>query len=197
MRQTQGVLVVLLLLAASAASAQERPPEPGERVRLQAPRLDEHRIRGRIVGIQGDTLVLDAEARPSMWERVFRVPIGGKPPGRLHVPLDSITSLEVARGKKSNWPAAFAAGAVIGGGATLLGAAAYGSSGPCVATEDPDCGDGRSLVLAGVAVTAVTVVAFGLFAKTDRWVDVTPARTRLTVAPTPGRGVAVALSIRF
>jgi hypothetical protein len=196
-RQTQGVLVVLLLLAASAASAQERPPDPGERVRLKAPRVDAHPIRGRLVEIDESALILDAEAKPSVWERVFGVPLGGEPPRRLHVPLDAVRTLEVARGKKSNWPAAFAAGAVIGGGATLLGAAAYGSSGPCVATEDPDCGDGRSLVLAGVAVTAVTVVAFGLFAKTDRWVDVTPARTRLTVAPTPGRGVAVALSIRF
>jgi hypothetical protein len=192
---TRVVLPVLLLLAPSTGAEETRPLEPGERIRLKAPSIAKAEIHGRVVGIDGSTLVLDAEARPSTWERIFDVPIGSKPPGRLYVPLRSVTSLEVARGKKSNWLAAFGAGAAVAGLAVLLAGFSYGTAAAC--GIDESCPEESSVVALAAGVGVATALGVGLFAKTDRWVDVTPARARLTIAPVTGRGVAVALSVRF
>jgi hypothetical protein len=194
MRLRRCEALALAALTAASVGAQEQPPQPGERVRLKIPNT--HEVRGRLVEVENDVLVIDAEARdPSFLETLF----GTTPrtPGRVRVPLPAVTTLEVARGKKSNWPLAFGAGAVVGGGAVLLGGAASASYGPCAAAADPHCGDSQSLVIAGVAMAAVATLALGLLVKNDRWVSVTPRKARVTIAPLPGRGVAVAFSLRL
>jgi hypothetical protein len=193
MRLKRCIALALVALTASAVAAERQPPQPGERVRLKIPNT--HDVRGRLVKVENDVLVIDAEARaPSFLETLFGATPGA--PGRVRFPLHSVATLEVARGKKSNWPLALGVGAVVGGGAVLLGGATYASYGPCVTTEDPHCGDSQSLVIAGVAAAAGVAVVLGLLVKDDRWVDVTPPKARVTIAPLPGRGVAVAFSLR-
>jgi len=89
---------------------------------------------------------------------------------------------------------AVGAGAMAGGIALFIGAASNGMAG-CAA--DDSCPDESSVVAISAGVAVATTLAVGLFAKSDRWVDVTPPKPRVTIAPLPGRGVAVVLSVRF
>lgn len=195
-----GISTLLLSFALTVpANPQEQPLEAGEMVRLRAPSLEKGRIRGRLLAIEGRSLVLDAAGKgPSLLERALGV---HRPPERreLRIPLEAVTSLEVARGKKSNWPAAMGMGLAVGGGAALLGGAAYGSYGPCMAPEGASTGDcsheGRDLVVAGMVAGAAVAVGAGLFMKSDRWVQVRPGQIRVTIAPTHGHGVRVAVSL--
>ena len=182
--------LALVFLAESQIAAQEPLLQPGERVRFKAPRIHDGTIRGWVVEIRGDTLIVDAQPWPSFWEEVLEVSVENDAPRRLRVPFDDLTSVKVARGKKTNWLGAVGAGAVTAAFGLFLAGASHG----CCSNDDVD--ETRYYIAAAGLGVAATV-GVGLFMKTDRWVDVTPRRLRVTVAPFPGRGVAVALSLRF
>ena len=184
--------LALAALTAPGVRAEEPPPQPGERVRLKMPKTQE--VHGRLVEIGDDALVVDAEEREESWLDALHgnVLVG---PGRLRVPLSSVTRLEVVRGKRSNWLVAVGAGAGAGGLAYVIGAFSYGTVAAC--GNDESCPSESSVAGVAVGAAVATTLAVGLFARSDRWVDVTPAKARVAIAPLPGHGVAVALSLRF
>jgi hypothetical protein len=184
----------LLFLVAGAVSADERPLEPGERVRVTTSQQRSRRIVGRLVDDDGTRLVVDAEWKPSFADRILE---SDPAPSRrtVEIPWDTVMSLEVARGRRTNWPASLGFGLAAGGMATFLAAAAAGSQAPCAFKTEADCRrQEHELILVGVGLTVATAVGAALFAKTVRWAPAERRQVRLAIAAAPRHGVRVALS---
>jgi hypothetical protein len=89
MRAPRNVLLVAALVFTASVDlfAQQEPPVAlGDRVRVTAPTIDPDQLVGTLVALGADTCVLEVEA-------------GADP---LTLPLASVTSFEVSRGRESN-----------------------------------------------------------------------------------------------
>lgn len=169
----------LLALALAPAGAQTLPSAvgPGARVRVRVDSPPPPRtVTGTVRTLGADTLVL--------------APSDGGPPQTI--PFASMRRLEVSRGRgvvASHVLIGAVAGAAIGG-------VVAGTSGSCAA-DDPWCRFWRSLaVLGGVGVGGVVGAGVGALIKGEKWMTV-PLEHRVSIAPLPGRGMGVAMTVEF
>ena len=186
--------IALTLLALTVATnttlrAQSAPAAVGERVRITTPaQHGQYRYVGSVVGVQGDSLLLQTSgvASPSP------------------VAFGDIRTLEVSLGSHGNVRRGLLYGSVIGAGVgVVLGAATY---------EKPDCagatwfcGDAAphrtaTAVAGGVVGALAGVVVGGIWGAahpSERWVRrALGSGTHVGVVPT-GRGVTAGISARF
>jgi hypothetical protein len=181
MRRFREIVASLLLLQSlPLASAGAQPLSelaPGARVRIRAPGIVAGRYTGTVLSRTADTLVVASSAAAS-----------------ARVPVSSLTSVEVSRGKSRSRGAfkGIAWGASIGLGVGLLTAAALSS--------DPSYGgpDGQSkgeLVAQALGGGAVWGVIIGAIVGSERWVRYDlPARTSLFPI-TPGGGARLGVRV--
>ena len=144
------------------------------RVRFKAPSIAKNRIIGTLVNMTQDTLVIQSR-------RTF-----------FQVPRSEISNLEVGVGKRRNAGKGMKIGAVIGLGVLIP-----------VAIADADMqGDLQGLATALTAVYVslpifIISTFIGAAIKTDKWVEVSPQRLNLSVAPTSTKGLRAALTFNF
>ena len=165
---------LLLFLTSAVGLFGEEPPQdliPGTRVRVTAPALAPKPLVGTIKKLSDDAIELAVKGRDDV----------------ISVPRASVIRLEVSQGRSGR------KGALIGG-ATL---ATVGIVWGAVACHDPS-----SEVYPWVCATIMGVTGLGagggfgaLVGLGERWNELPSDRFRVTLAPTPGRGVA--LSMRF
>jgi len=160
------LLAILVLMSFTGAVAQERPVQPGQRVRVEAPYLGIKRQVAVFEALHGDTLVARADTT-------------------VRYPLPLVTRIEVSRGRRSDpWPSA--------GIGVLLAAVAGGVVGydKCYSNEpgwgpDPDPPDCTALYVLGAGV-AGGVLGWAIgdkLIKTERWEEVPLDRLRVSLVP--------------
>jgi hypothetical protein len=195
MRRSTSLLLPLALLAAlpAAAAAQQdtAPPDgweaPGTRVRVTVPALSRVPILGTVIEMDGERLVMTEEARPD---------------GRLELPLEGIRRLEVSRGERSGRDAALRGartGALMAFGAGLLaGALLDMEAGEIGGTTQVDYVAAlRAGALKGlIAAPAGAIVGVPLGSRSREIFEDSAARPWLGIAPAPGGGAAVSLTLR-
>jgi hypothetical protein len=176
------VVAALVLTAQAALFAQQEPPvAPGDRVRVTAPTVGRDPLVGTLDELRADTCVLWIE--------------GGAEP--LALPLGSVTSLEVSRGRKSNTLAGAGIGLLIGGvGGTTLGLV--------VGLQcEGDCPSPPGLLPAaifggiGAGFGLLIGTAIGAASGTERWEVVDLQSVRVGLTPHGRRGLAVSVSVTF
>ena len=147
----------------------------GTRVRVTAPELDLERYDGTLVAVRGDTLTV----------------------GTVHVPLTSVTRLDVHRGRTGNWRKGAKIGALVG----LPTGLALGVLFQQWCHSIGDVGDPcwvfvpASAVAVGLAGGLVGA-AVGAF-KRDRWEEVPLERLSVSLTPQRDGGFALGFSVRF
>jgi hypothetical protein len=167
------VMMALLAPKAWAAETEESPLTltPGDRVKVEIAG-NRKSLRATIESVTGDDLVLRPE--------------GGADAMRLN--LSQLQTLDVARGRRSQWRK----GAVIG---FIPGALLFGLAGgvlPCIDTYS-DCFAGGWAVtgaLIGGGLTASVGALVGLAFKTDRWERVPTGRAKVSLILAPEKGGA-------
>jgi len=165
-------LVCGLMLAAPATQAEDNPlrVQPGDRVRVTAPTAADKRLVGRAVAVEPAALTLDLDHG-----------------GRVAVPTQAITKLELSRGERSK----AREGALWGAGFGLVGLTVI-----CLDEQS------RSEGWCGAAALSVPVYAglgalIGLAFKTSRWQEVHSERLSVGVGPTKDGGIAMSVALRF
>lgn len=180
--RTQSIWMVTLLMAFTcpgmSAGAQVAELQVGTRVRIRAPSTVAGRLTGVVVARSADSVSVS---------RVDALPIT--------IPVSSLTSLEISRGKNRGRGAG--KGALWGGGVMLLMGAGF-SDRPCkTAQSGATCervSAAESALLAGASGAMIGAV-IGAAVGSERWVRAAlPGRLALTAAPSV-QGLRV--SLRF
>jgi hypothetical protein len=160
-------------LAASATASADGPVTIGDRVRVTAPSVSARPIHGAVGRVGEDMLIV----------------VSQRDGRRIEVPRSRIVRLEVARGTRP----CFARCALLGVGAGVaLGVLL--SNPPSSATQFSI--DGGALA-SSIAVGAALGTLAGLVWRTDKWTTVPGNELALTIGPSSGRGVAVAMKVAF
>ena len=164
---------LLLFLIPALSLFGEEPPQdliPGTRVRVTAPALAPKPLIGTVRTLSDDAIELAVKGRDDM----------------ISVPRASVIRLEVSQGRNRR------KGALIGGAAVATVGIVWGAVG-C-----HDSSDWNSWWCGGILGGAGLVLGGGvgaLVGSGEHWNELPSDRFRVTLAPTPGRGVA--LSMRF
>ena len=151
------------------------------KVRFKAPSLSKKRIVGEVVKMTQDTLLLRKG-------RTF-----------LQVPMSSITNLEVSIGQHRNTGKGFRIGLGVGlaVSTSLFIYAGYLSK---KYKDVPNNIDALAPGLAGVYLGPYIVILstfIGAATKSEKWVEVSPQRLNLSIAPTSTKGLRAALTVNF
>jgi hypothetical protein len=175
------VVSVLLLASLVLATAGAQPFSelaPGARVRIRAPGIVAGRYTGTVLSRTADTLVVASSAAA-----VARVPVS------------SLTSVEVSRGKSRSRGAlkGIAWGAPIGLVVGLLAAAALSSDPNYGGLEETSKGEFVAQSFAGGAIWGAII---GAIAGSERWdrYDL-PTRTSLLFPIIPGGGAGLGVRV--
>ncbi len=175
------ILMVMLVIAAPVyLAAQDPVVAPGSRIRVYAPGINDKRFVGTVVGLNAETLTLDAE----IWhDGVWRP--------RLDVARAEIRTLELSRGRHSKAGKYALIGGLVGT-ATVL-AAVYSCDGYCGGPGD----EGR--VVAGVAIGAGIGAGIGALigasSHSEDWQTVPLDRLRIGPSPVSADGMAASFKI--
>ena len=149
--------------------AEEVPVAAGTKVRLLAPDVVAERIQGTVVETNQESLVVSTEGQP-----------------RLAVPWRAITRLEVSTRQHSHTRKGLLIGAAAGAVLSVVLPKCVNEGCTSDASFDP-----TFAVLYGLG-GGMWGALIGAMVKTDEWNSVP---VRVAVAPTPGRGVRVVMSI--
>jgi hypothetical protein len=172
------LLVAALVLTASVDLFAQQEPliESGDTVKVAVAGVAHE---GIVLALKPDTLLLDV--------RVATAP--------LALPLASVKSLKVKRGRKSRARLGAGIGGLIG-----MGAGAQMGEAFCGSSEDEECIGARlSGGLIGIVALGAIGAAVGSSIKVDRWEEVPLDQLRVgLVRQRNGRlGLAVSLSVAF
>ena len=143
------------------------------KVRVKAPSLTKKRIVGEVVKMTPDTLLIRKG-------RTF-----------LEVPISSISNFEVSIGQRRNAAKGFWIGLGVGLAVTtsLFIYAGY---------QDEYFALGPALAGACLGPSIVILSTFiGAATKSEKWVEVSPQRLNLSIAPTSTKGLRAALAVNF
>ncbi len=180
-----GLLVAALAVAVPSNLYSQDEPQviPGDRVRVLAPSVSPDRLVGTMLAMDPDSCVLDVEGRY-------------KP---VAVPLASLTSLQVSRGKRSLAGPGAVVGMLTGGIAGVsLALSACKVEGACRSNgEDKTVVVALVLGVGGAALGAGVGALLGAFKKVDRWEEVPLDAIRVGPAPNAPGGVAISVSLRL
>jgi len=166
-----------MLLMAGAARSQEGPTmfspiTVGSRIRLLAPTAVTGRIEGMVVQLNGSSLLVAGNDRTP-----------------VSVSRQAITQLEVSTGRHRQTLKGMCIGAGLG--------ALFGVANPCIAMVGCDERNrGEAALIYGLS-GAAWGAGIGALIKRDRWSAVPLDQLRLTLVPTPGRGVSGSVSLSF
>ncbi|HEX6737454.1 MAG TPA: hypothetical protein VF310_04175 [Vicinamibacteria bacterium] len=178
-RLRAGSLAVALFMAGTAAQAQDAglsaTPMVGSRIRFSADGLAGPMVQGQI-------LAEDAET--------WTVVINGQMP--LRVRRDAIRRLDISTARPRQWRRGLIVGAAVG---AAMFAIIGDESDEC--RDLGDCYNRAEMTGAGALGGALWGLGIGALVRSDQWARVSNDGLRLSVAPTPGRGVKAALSIGF
>jgi hypothetical protein len=178
-RSTLTLAIVSTFLVASEARAAEEPGASpvtvGTKVRILAPTVVAGRVEGTVAEMDAKSLLISVD--------------NGTP---VRVSRQAITQLEVSTGRHRKALKGMIIGAGIGAVVFQLNVSnnCQNSIGSCTTSHAAAAGVGA---LAGGAWGA----GIGALFSGDRWSAVPLERVRVSLAPTPGRGVALALSVGF
>ncbi|TFH64763.1 MAG: hypothetical protein E4G90_07440 [Gemmatimonadales bacterium] len=175
------ILVVSLFILASATSAAAQDVlwlKPGAKVRLTVPTLGLNERGGWVQELNGDTLVAHVGV---MHEGRLRLEM-------LHVPMSSITKLDVVTGRKGHW----LEGAGIG---FLIGAAIGLASGDDPSNQWFAYSAGEKALAGGLGFGLIGA-GVGALIKSDKWSEVPLDRIRPRLVAQQD-GVGLGVSLRF
>ena len=172
----------------------QRIKTPNAKVRVHAPVISKRRIIGEVVKMNRDTLVLKLARMPWPQLREITANTVMTQDGQTlyQVPMSSITNLEVSMGRRRNAGKGFGFG--LGLGLTFLIVVRTTDSGA------PGPGRGAALIIIGVggAISLCLLsTLIGIATKYEKWVEVSPQRLNLSIAPTPEKGLRAALTFNF
>ncbi len=195
MRRATLLMAVVVFTPIRVAAGQEVAPAPGARIRISAQGLGARQVVGTVVELRGDSLVFAPQSGHDL----------------ISVSLESLQHLEVSQ-SRSSVGTSILKHAGIG---LLVGATGGALAGPLVLSPAcdvfkkdldtelkclSDLADGairvRAAVLFGVAGGALGAV-IGAIVGRERWEEVARNRIRVSVAPQPNAGIALAVSVRF
>lgn len=148
----------------------------GPRVRLKAPSVSTEWIIGRFSGSTDDTLEVLTER------------------GRVRVRRALVDDFEVSMGRHGNTKKGLAIGLLLGATAAILHKPSD--------TTNADLRGQENLIdayvtLVGVPAMTLAGTLIGFVIETEKWVEVSPSRINLSIAPTRERGLRAALSFNF
>ena len=151
------------------------------KVRVKAPSLSKKRIVGEVVKMTQDTLLLREG-------RTF-----------LQVPMSSITNLEVSLGQRRNTGKGFRIGLGVG---LAVSTSLFIYAGYLSKKYKDVHGNIDALApgLAGAYLGPSIVILstfIGAATKSEKWVEVSPQRLNLSIAPTSTKGLRAALAVNF
>lgn len=143
------------------------------RVRVYAPSIQKGQMVGRLIKMMPDTLVIERG-------RSF-----------YQVPVSSISKFDVSIKQYRNTGKGLIIGLAAGVGVAIL-------------INVPDWGGGDLQGLAELSATVIYVppivvipTLIGAITKSDKWVEVSPQRLNLSLAPTSSKGLRAALTFNF
>jgi hypothetical protein len=182
MRRCREIVVSVLLLGSLPLATVGAQPlselAPGARVRIRAPGIVAGRYTGTVLSRTADTLVVASSAAAA-----------------ARVPVSSLTSVEVSRGKSRSRGVlkGIAWGAPIGLVVGLLAAAALSSDPDYGGLEETSKGEFVAQSFAGGAIWGAII---GAIAGSERWdrYDL-PTRTSLWRPITPGGGARLGVRV--
>ena len=176
----------------------QRIKTPNAKVRVHAPVISKRRIIGEVVKMNRDTLVLKLARMPWPQLREITANTVMTQDGQTlyQVPMSSITNLEVSMGRRRNAGKGFGFG--LGLGLTFLLVVS-------TTVKTPDSGDlglGRGAAffvigVGGAVSLCLLSTLIGVATKYEKWVEVSPQRLNLSIAPTPEKGLRAALTFNF
>ena len=148
----------------------------GPRVRLNAPSISTEWIIGRFAGATGDTLEVLSEH------------------GRVRVRRAFVDDFEVSMGRHRHTKKGMAIGFLLGATAAILSKPSD--------TTNADLRGQEVLIDAyvtrvGVPVMTLAGTLIGAAIETEKWVEVSPSRINLSIAPTRDKGLRAAVSFEF
>jgi hypothetical protein len=173
------ITVFTLVSPARAVTQEFLWLKPGAKVRVTAPTLGLSELIGRLQVLNGDTLVVQVEAR-----RQGRLQVEV-----LQVPMPAIAKLDVTTGRRGHWLEGAGIGFVAG---ALIGLAS-GDDRPNqwfgYSAGEKALGGGLGFGLIGAGV--------GALVKSDKWAEVPLDQVRPRLIAGPGRQVGVGVALRF
>lgn len=174
------ILAVALLLAAPVDLVAQREPvvAPGDRVRVSAGGVFPGRLVGTVMSLTPDTFVLEIEGRSQP----------------LALPLASLETLQVSRGRKSHWPEGAVIGALAGAGIGTIVSYRFGFG--CVAKIANRCVATGGWILGGLLGLLIGA-DIGASIKSDRWETVPLDQVRVGPTLDDDGGLAVWVSAAF
>ena len=172
------------------------------RVRVYAPSIQKGQMVGRLIKMTQDTLVIQttrtSQQVRAISPRRIRAPEDTQQ-GDItfyQVPITSISHLEVSMGQYRNTSKGLKIGLVTGL-AIFAVSYAYVKN---LESRNPDNIDGLAIFIFGtIAAPSALVIStlIGAITKSDKWVEVSPQRLNLSLAPTSGKGLRAALTFNF
>ena len=179
------------------------------KVRFKIPSVSKRRITGRLIAAMQDTLIIEGPLQtyaPGWRQRLVKVYFdtlfiqGGRT--FYQVPVSSISNFEVSIGRYRNTNKGAKTGLSIGLG--ILAIAFW----KIYRADDEIYLDGGTerdwasfeLMVIGfpaAVLSSLTGTILGTISKSDKWVEVSPQRLNLSVAPTSTKGLRAALTFNF
>ncbi len=148
----------------------------GPRVRLKAPSISPEWMTGRFIGSSQDTLEILSERGTERIRRAF------------------VDDFEVSMGRHRKTKKGMAIGLLVGAAAAIL-------SKPSDTTNADKLGQEKLLdayvTLVGVPAMTLVGTLIGAATTTEKWVEVSPSRINLSIAPTRDKGLRAAVSFNF
>jgi hypothetical protein len=186
MRVLIGICAISVVIPSASIRAQQ-PVTPGDRVRVSNcyPRFLRGKLRNRCDRHVGTLTALTAQAVTLRVEDMATA-----------VPLDSVTRLEVSRGRKSHLLEGIGIGFLAGAGLGALVGAAVDCTQLLGTTSNQASCTGLGAA-AGAASGLLIGAAVGALNKTDRWEEVPLDRLRVSVGPQRDGRFALAMSFSF
>ena len=174
----------------------QRIKTPNAKVRVHAPIISKRRIIGEVVEMNRDMLVLKLVRMPWPQRREITANTVMTQDGQTFycVPMSSISNLEVSMGQRRNTGKGVGLGLGLGLAVLIVTRIA-------LADVEPGPGPGGAFVLVvGVGVAGslcLLSTLLGAATKSEKWVEVSPQRLNLSIAPTSTKGIRAALEVNF
>ncbi len=182
------------------------------KVRFTVPSVSKRRITGRLVAVKQDTLIIEGPLQPyapGRRQRLVKVNFdtlviqGGRT--FYQVPVSSTSNFEVSIGRYRNTDKGFKIG--LAAGAVIIGCTIISTYREKKRLDEKNSGDAS---LAYYTLHIATLVGYsagafvcllstliGAATKSDKWVEVSPQRLNLSIAPTSTKGLSAALTFNF
>ncbi len=181
------------------------------KVRFKIPSVSKKRITGRLVAAMQDTLIIEGPLQPyapGRRQRLVKVNFdtlviqGGRT--FYQVPVSSISNFEVSIGRYRNTDKGFKIG--LAAGAVIIGCTSISTYIEKKRIDQRSGDTSNSYYVLGLmsllgysagAFVCLLSTLIGAATKSDKWVEVSPQRLNLSVAPTSTKRLRAALTFNF